>query len=88
MPRSASRSTTSTISDVVRPNFARSPAESAQRPTPRVVSFARTPRMGLMPTFSDALKTMSSSSSRSSTTMTVLSNFCATSAVSMYFWSL
>ena len=84
MSRSARRSTTVMISELVRPNFARSPAESAQRPTPFAVSFARTPMSGRRPVCSDTLRMMSSSSMRSSVTMTVLPKRCASTAVSMY----
>jgi hypothetical protein len=77
------RSISCTSSGMLRPNLARSPAESAQRPMPLVASLARTPRLGLMPSRSDALSTMSSSSSRSSTISTVLEKRWAISAVSM-----
>ncbi len=88
MSRSASVSTTRTISAAVSPNLARSPAEPFQRPTPLALSFARTPSAGRMPVFSAASSAKESSSMRSSTTMTVLSKRWARSAVSMYARSL
>ena len=55
MSSARSRSTASTISAAVRPNFERSPADSIHLPAPCAVSLARTPMCGRMPSSRDVL---------------------------------
>ncbi len=67
MSSARSRSTASTISAAESPNFERSPVESTHLPAPLVVSRARTPRCGRMPSSREILITRSSSWKRSIT---------------------
>jgi len=58
---SRSRSINITISVDVSPNFERSPVDSIHLPAPLVVSFARTPMCGRMPSRRDTCNSSSSS---------------------------
>ena len=83
LPSVRSRSTASTISAVVRPNFERSPVDSTHLPAPRVDSRARMPMSGSMPSSREAARIVSSSARRSMVMTTRRPSFWARSAVSM-----
>ena len=87
-PHALSLSTASTISAADRPNFEKSPPDCSQRPAPRDDSRARMPSDGLIFTRSLTRWMLSSSVGFSTTRMTVLPIFDASSAVSMYSSSL
>ncbi len=88
MPSARSCSTASTIWPTVRPNLARSPLDSSQRPAPRLESLARMPMFGLTP-MRRATSTMREISLPFSTTMvTSRPSWPAIRAVSMYSTSL
>ena len=67
MPSLRRRSTASTISTAVRPNLERSPVDSIHLPAPLVVSRARTPMWGRMPSSCEVLMISSTSRKRSTT---------------------
>ena len=83
IPTPRSFSTVSTSSEVVSPNFERSPVDSTHLPAPRVERRALTPMIGLMPRSRLAAMMVSTSATRSTTMMTFRPSFCASIAVSM-----